>query len=116
MATVRAIGEPENRSEAKAIRHLAEVLPDGYFVLHNFEVTTGHGLPYEYDVVVIADFAALVAVANDAPDEALAGAGIKGNQLKALLRGRPFADAEALGSTAGVGKKTLRALDSLTTG
>lgn len=57
MARIHRIGEPENASEAKAIRTLGEVLPDGYFVVHNFELTTGRGLPYEYDVVVIGPYA-----------------------------------------------------------
>jgi len=57
MARVHRIGEPENASETKAIRRLAEVLPDDYFVFHNFELTTGRGLPYEYDVAVVGPFA-----------------------------------------------------------
>jgi hypothetical protein len=56
-AHIHRIGEPENPSEAKAIKALGEVLPAGYFVVHNFEVTTGRGLPYEYDVVVIGPYA-----------------------------------------------------------
>jgi len=57
MARVHRFGEPENRSEAKAVRTLAEVLPEGYFIFHNFELTTGRGLPYEYDIVVVGDYA-----------------------------------------------------------
>jgi len=57
MARVHRIGEPENRSEAKAIRVLAEVLPESYFIFHNFELTTGRGLPYEYDMAVVGDYA-----------------------------------------------------------
>jgi len=57
MARIHRIGDPENASETKAIRHLAEVLPDHYFIFHNFELTTGRGLPYEYDVCVVGDFA-----------------------------------------------------------
>ena len=56
-ATIHRIGEPENPSEAKAIRKLAEVLPEGFFIFHNFELTTGHGLPYEYDIAVVGEYA-----------------------------------------------------------
>jgi tRNA A-37 threonylcarbamoyl transferase component Bud32 len=55
MARIMRIGEPENASEAKAVKVLAAQLPDDYWVIHNFEVTTGRGLPYEYDVVVVGD-------------------------------------------------------------
>ncbi len=57
MARVHRIGEPENASEQKAIRTLGERLPDNYQVFHNFELTTGSGLPYEFDVCVVGDFA-----------------------------------------------------------
>ena len=57
MATVHRIGEPENKSETKAIKRLAAELPDSYIVFHNFELTTGRGLPYEYDMAVVGDFA-----------------------------------------------------------
>lgn len=56
-ATIHRIGEPENPSEAKAIRKLAEVLPENFFIFHNFELTTGHGLPYEYDIAVVGEYA-----------------------------------------------------------
>ena len=57
MAHVHRIGDPENKSETKAIRALAEVLPDDYLIFHNFELTTGRGLPYEYDMAIVSDFA-----------------------------------------------------------
>ncbi len=57
MARIHRIGEPENASERKAIKHLAAVLPDNYYVFHNFELTTGRGLPYEFDCCVVTDFA-----------------------------------------------------------
>jgi hypothetical protein len=50
MAIIHRIGTPENDSEARAIKQLAKELPDDCFVFHNFEVTTGRGLPYEYDI------------------------------------------------------------------
>jgi len=56
-ATVHKIGEPENASETKAIRHLAAELPSDYYVFHNFELTTERGLPYEYDLAVVAPHA-----------------------------------------------------------
>ncbi len=57
MAVVQAIGQPENESEALAIRRLGELLPEDWLVLHNFEVCTGRGLPYEYDIVVVGAWA-----------------------------------------------------------
>ncbi|MGE0707756.1 MAG: protein kinase [Planctomycetota bacterium] len=57
MALVHRIGEPENASETKAIKQLAELLPESYIIFHNFELTTGRGLPYEYDMAVVGDFA-----------------------------------------------------------
>jgi hypothetical protein len=56
-AHVHRIGDPENASETKAIKHLAATLPDGYLIFHNFELTTGRGLPYEYDMAVVGEFA-----------------------------------------------------------
>ena len=57
MAKIHRIGAPENDSETKAIRALAEVLPERFMIFHNFELTTGRGLPYEYDIAVVGDFA-----------------------------------------------------------
>jgi serine/threonine protein kinase len=57
MAIIHKIGAPENDSEARAIKRLAKELPDGYFVFHNFELTTGRGLPYEYDIAVLSPHA-----------------------------------------------------------
>jgi serine/threonine protein kinase len=57
MARIVRVGEPENPSEAKAVKELAAKLPPDYWVVHNFEVMTGRGLPYEYDIVVIGDIA-----------------------------------------------------------
>jgi serine/threonine protein kinase len=48
---------PENDSESRAIKRLAKGLPDSYVVFHNFELTTGRGLPYEYDIAVLAPHA-----------------------------------------------------------
>jgi hypothetical protein len=57
MAIIHRIGAPENDSEARAIKRLGKDLPDDYFVFHNFELTTGRGLPYEYDVAVLTPHA-----------------------------------------------------------
>ncbi len=60
MAQVRNIGTPENDSERKAILYLAKELPDDHIVLTNLELPTSHGLPYEYDMIVIGDKAVYV--------------------------------------------------------
>ena len=57
MAVIQPIGQPENDSEAMAIRRLGEILPEDWILLHNFEVCTGRGLPYEYDIVVVGEWA-----------------------------------------------------------
>jgi serine/threonine protein kinase len=57
MAIIHRIGTPENDCEARAIKRLAKGLPDDYFVFHNFELTTGRGLPYEYDIAVLTPHA-----------------------------------------------------------
>jgi serine/threonine protein kinase len=57
MAIIHRIGVPENDSESKAIVRLSKELPDDCFVFHNFELTTGRGLPYEYDIAVLTPHA-----------------------------------------------------------
>jgi hypothetical protein len=57
MAIIHRIGMPENKSETKAIKRLGKHLPADYFVFHNFELTTGRGLPYEYDIAVLSPHA-----------------------------------------------------------
>src|SRR5262245_66438486 len=57
MAIIHRIGTPETDSEARAIKRFAKGLPDDCFVFHNFEVTTGRGLPYEYDIAVLTPHA-----------------------------------------------------------
>jgi hypothetical protein len=57
MAIIHRIGTPENDSEARAIKRFAKDLPDDCFVFHNFELTTGRGLPYEYDIAVLTPHA-----------------------------------------------------------
>jgi serine/threonine protein kinase len=57
MAIIHRIGTPENDSEARAIKRLGKDLPDDCFIFHNFELTTGRGLPYEYDIAVLTPHA-----------------------------------------------------------
>src|SRR5262245_28043050 len=57
MAIIHRIGTPETDSEARAIKRFGKDLPDDYFVFHNFELTTGRGLPYEYDIAVLTPHA-----------------------------------------------------------
>jgi serine/threonine protein kinase len=57
MAIIHRIGTPENDSEVRAIKRFAKDLPDDFFVFHNFEVTTGRGLPYEYDAAILSPHA-----------------------------------------------------------
>src|SRR5262245_43794870 len=57
MAISHRIGTPATDSEARAIKRFAKDLPDDFFVFHNFEVTTGRGLPYEYDIAVLSPHA-----------------------------------------------------------
>ena len=57
MARIHRIASPENDSERKAISELSRLLPDHYQLYHNFEVTAGGGLPYEYDLAIATDHA-----------------------------------------------------------
>lgn len=57
MAIIHRIGTPENESEVRAIKRFARDLPDDCFVFHNFELSTGRGLPYEYDIAVLTPHA-----------------------------------------------------------
>jgi serine/threonine protein kinase len=59
-ATVISVGQPANDSERKAIKHLRDNLPNGYVILHNFEVRQGQQPPYEIDLAVIAPHAVFV--------------------------------------------------------
>jgi hypothetical protein len=53
MAQVYSIGLPENASERKAIGYLKNNLPDDFVLFHNLELPTPHGLPYQYDLIVV---------------------------------------------------------------
>ena len=57
MAIIHRIGIPDNDAETKAIKRLAQKLPEDYVVIHNFELTTGRGFPYEYDIAVLSPHA-----------------------------------------------------------
>jgi hypothetical protein len=57
MAIIHRIGSLETDGEARAIKRFGKVLPDDYFVFHNFELITGRGLPYGYDIAVLSPHA-----------------------------------------------------------
>lgn len=57
MAIVHPIGSPENDSERKAIAFLKERLPGNHHLFHNLELPTPSGLPYEYDLIVVGEYA-----------------------------------------------------------
>jgi serine/threonine protein kinase len=56
MAKVIPIGEPSNDGERRAIALLRDQLPDGYILLHNFEVWRGTEF-FEVDLAIIAPHA-----------------------------------------------------------
>jgi serine/threonine protein kinase len=60
MAITHAIGNPENDSERKAIKELSTLPGDDYIVFHNLEIPTPSGLPYEYDIIVVGEYAVYV--------------------------------------------------------
>lgn len=58
MAIVQAVGTPENESERKAIDYFAKHLPeDRYTIFHNLELSAPSGQAFEYDVVIIGEYA-----------------------------------------------------------
>ena len=57
MAIVHRIAPPENASETRAVTELARILSDDFIIFHNFELATQHGMPYEYDMCVVAPHA-----------------------------------------------------------
>ena len=56
MAKVLPIGQPVNDAERKAIGFLRDRLPDGWLVIHNFEMRK-HNEVFEIDVAIIAPHA-----------------------------------------------------------
>ena len=52
MAKVVAIGQPVNDSEREAIAYLRDHLPDGFTVVHNFELRQGHNI-FEIDIALL---------------------------------------------------------------
>ena len=52
MAKVLPIGQPVNDSEREAIAHLREHLPDGFTVIHNFELRQGRNI-FEIDIALL---------------------------------------------------------------
>jgi serine/threonine protein kinase len=59
-ATVIAVGQPANDSERRAIAALRDGLPQGYVVIHNFELRVGRQV-YEIDLAVVAPHCLYVA-------------------------------------------------------
>src|SRR5512136_2469116 len=76
MARVRNIGLPVNDSERKGISYLSRELPDNHVLLTNLELPTRNGFAYEYDIIVIADYAVYVVELKGY------GGVIKGNALE----------------------------------
>lgn len=55
MATVRAIGLPENDSEREAIAFFRDNLPSNdYIIFHNLEIHSKN-VPYEFDIVIVGE-------------------------------------------------------------
>ena len=52
MAKVLAIGQPVNDSEREAIAYLRDHLPDGFTVIHNFELRQGRNI-FEIDIALL---------------------------------------------------------------
>ena len=52
MAKVVAIGQPVNESEREAIAYLRDHLPDGFTIIHNFELRQGHNV-FELDIALL---------------------------------------------------------------
>ena len=52
MAKVLPIGQPVNDSERKAIAYLRDHLPDGFTIIHNFELRQGHNI-FEIDIALL---------------------------------------------------------------
>src|SRR6187399_2300059 len=57
MAILHRIAPPDNASETRAVTELAKSLSDDFIIFHNFELSTPHGMPYEYDICVVAPHA-----------------------------------------------------------
>lgn len=58
MAVVQAVGTPENESERKAIEYFARHLPDdSYTIFHNLELSTPAGQAFEYDLIIVGEYA-----------------------------------------------------------
>jgi hypothetical protein len=76
MARVRNIGLPVNDSERRGIAYLSRELPDHFVLLTNLELPTKNGFAYEYDIIVIADYAVYVVELKGY------GGVIKGNALE----------------------------------
>jgi hypothetical protein len=57
VAIIHRIAPPENASETRAVTELARNLSDEFIIFHNFELATPQGMPYEFDICVVAPHA-----------------------------------------------------------
>jgi tRNA A-37 threonylcarbamoyl transferase component Bud32 len=58
MAIVQAVGRPVNESERKAIDYFARHLPgERYIIFHNLELPGPSGQAFEYDLIIIGEYA-----------------------------------------------------------
>lgn len=56
-ATVIRFSDPESDGERKAIAFLRDHLPEDYILLHNLEIRTSSGEIFEYDVIILGQWA-----------------------------------------------------------
>ena len=57
VAKIYGLDEPENESERFALRHLRNHLPDNYLIIHNLMLDVPYKHAFEYDIIVIGEFA-----------------------------------------------------------
>jgi serine/threonine protein kinase len=79
MAIVHRVGQPASEGERLLIRELQSTLSNDFIVYHNFEIPSGNGQFFEYDIVVVSPHAIYVI-----EDKYWHGE-IKGNDSKIVL-------------------------------
>ncbi|TFH59634.1 protein kinase domain-containing protein [Peribacillus frigoritolerans] len=60
MAIVHRVGQPASEGERLLIRELQSTLSNDFIIYHNFEIPSGNGQFFEYDIVVVAPHAIYV--------------------------------------------------------
>jgi len=60
MATIYSIGVTKNKSEDKAIKYYQANLPDDYIGYANLELLNERNSPYEYDLIIMGEFAVYI--------------------------------------------------------